>query len=190
VPSEAVRLKWTDIDWERNRFTVHAPKTEHYEGRQNRVVPLFPELRKLLDEAFHAAEPGAVYVLPTIRDDRKNLRTRLERIIFRAGLLPWPRLWQNMRASRSTELADQYPGHVAAAWLGHSEKVANAHYRQVLDAHFDQAAEAVQNPVQYPSGLDRNGQDGCENSAENEALQTCTAVQVGPGGFEPPTQGL
>lgn len=37
------------------------------------------------------------------------------------------------------ELAEQFPGHVAAQWLGHSETIADRHYRQVLPEHFDKA---------------------------------------------------
>ena len=46
--SEHMRLRWVDIDWERNRFTVHSPKTEHHQGGGIRVVPIFPELRPYL----------------------------------------------------------------------------------------------------------------------------------------------
>jgi len=56
-------------------------------------------------------------------------------------------LFQNLRASRATELASEHPAHVAAAWLGHSTLVANKHYWQVTDADFAKAiagdAEAV-----------------------------------------------
>ena len=68
--------------------------------------------------------------------------------IRRAGFEPWPRAWNNLRASRATELAEEFPGHVAAAWLGHTEEIANAHYRQVLPAHFD---KATQKPTQNPT---------------------------------------
>jgi hypothetical protein len=44
-----------------------------------------------------------------------------------------------MRATRATELADQYPSHVAAAWLGHTEKIADGHYRQVTSDHLQRA---------------------------------------------------
>ncbi len=71
---------------------------------------------------------------------RCNLRTQLTRIIENAGLEPWPKLWQNMRASRATELAAEYPAHVAAAWLGHSTAVADRHYWRVTDADFERAA--------------------------------------------------
>ena len=70
----------------------------------------------------------------------QNLRTHLQRIITRAGLTPWSKLFQNLRASRATELADQFPSHVAAAWLGHAEAIAGAHYRSVTDAHYADAS--------------------------------------------------
>ena len=50
-----------------------------------------------------------------------------------------PKAFNNLRASRATELAEQFPGHVAAKWLGHTEEIANAHYRQVLPVHFEKA---------------------------------------------------
>ena len=63
----------------------------------------------------------------------------------RAGVSSWPKLFQNLRASRATELAAEYPGHEAAEWLGHSTAIAQKHYWQVTDANF---ARAVQNAVQ------------------------------------------
>jgi len=44
-----------------------------------------------------------------------------------------------LRASRATELADAFPSHVASAWLGHTEAIADAHYRQVTEEHFVKA---------------------------------------------------
>jgi hypothetical protein len=81
--------------------------------------------------------------------------------MVRAGVDSWPRLFQNLRASRATELAAEFPSHVAAAWLGHSEEIADAHYRQVLDGDFAKAVagpsqQAAQNPAQ--STPDKAGQ--------------------------------
>ena len=59
-PSEHLELKWTDIDWANNRMTVRSPKTERHEGKASRVVPLFPEIRKELEEAF---EPENVFII-------------------------------------------------------------------------------------------------------------------------------
>jgi len=58
-PSEVLRLRWTDVDWDHNRFCVHSPKTEHHEGGESRMVPIFPELLLYLREVFENAEPGS-----------------------------------------------------------------------------------------------------------------------------------
>ena len=96
VPSEVLRLRWRDIDWEHGRFVVASPKTEHHEGGESRVVPIFPELQPYLMEAFELAEAGTEYCIARYRDSTVNLRTQLMRIIKRAGLKPWPKLWQNL----------------------------------------------------------------------------------------------
>jgi integrase len=104
MPSELLTLKWADIDWECGRFTVRASKTEHHEGQGIRIVPIFPELRTYLNACWDAAAEGAEHVIVRYRDKNFNLRTQLERIIGRAGLKPWPKLFQNLRATRATEL--------------------------------------------------------------------------------------
>ena len=67
----------------------------------------------------------------------------------RAGITPWPKLWQNMRASRETELVDRFPAHVVSAWIGHTVAVAEKHYLQVTEAHF---AAAVDRSIGATSG--------------------------------------
>ena len=57
----------------------------------------------------------------------------------RAGLKPWPRLFQAMRASRETELAAEHPIHVVTAWLGNKPRIAMKHYLQVTDTDFERA---------------------------------------------------
>jgi integrase len=136
-PSEIIALRWDDVVWDAGRLVVRPPKTAGHAGHEVRVVPVCPELRDVLDEAYAVAAVGAVAVVPMVRDGGKNLRTTFHRIIRRAGLTPWPRLFQNLRASRATEWAETYPAHVVAAWLGHSPAVAARHYLQVRDHHFD-----------------------------------------------------
>jgi integrase len=85
VPSELFPLRWGDIDWANNRLTITSPKTEHC-GQPTRVVPLFPELRSWLEEAFDAAEPGSEFVVSKHRAASENMRQGLLRIIRRAGL--------------------------------------------------------------------------------------------------------
>ena len=69
------------------------------------------------------------------RHTNANLRTQLLKIIARAGLKPWPKLFQNLRATRRTELQERFPTHVVNAWLGHDTEVAEKHDLQVTDAH-------------------------------------------------------
>src|SRR5215217_790850 len=143
-PSEHLALKWADVNWEHGRIRVPSPKTEHHEGKESRMIPLFPELRPYLLQAFEEAEPGTEYVITRYRDAASNLRTQFGRIIRKAGLEVWPKPWHNLRSTRQTELAERYPIHFVCQWIGNSRAVAQEHYLQVTDAHFTQASgEAV-----------------------------------------------
>jgi hypothetical protein len=98
------------------------------------------ELRRYLEDAFDLAPEGALHVVNRYRDGSQNLRTELQRIIRRAALQPWPKLFHNLRASRETELAADYPIHVIGAWIGHAAAIAQKHYLQVTDADFQRGA--------------------------------------------------
>ncbi|RMF38914.1 MAG: hypothetical protein D6753_15005 [Planctomycetota bacterium] len=58
------------------------------------------------------------------------------------ALEPWSMPFQNLRATRRTELEEIYPSHVIDAWLGHTTAVANRHYLQVTDEHWQRAIES------------------------------------------------
>ncbi len=147
-PSEHLQLRWQDIDWERSKMKVTSPKTAN-KGKPFRWLPLFPELRKYLEGAWDEAEPGTEYVITRYRDKNANLRTQLERIIQRAGLSPWEKLFANLRATRATELvADGWPEYKVCEWLGHTEAVAKKHYWQVTDEDFQKAAAGDCNALQ------------------------------------------
>ena len=139
-PSEHLGLRWGDVDWEHGCFLVRSPKTEHYEGGESRLVPLFPELRPYLLAVFEEAEPGTEYAITRYRRANANLRTQLERIMSRAGVKPWPRLFHNLRSTRQTELEDRFPSKAVCEWMGNSQKVARDHYLQTTDEHFARAA--------------------------------------------------
>ena len=120
-PSEVLSLRWEGIDWQHNRIVVESPKTEHHPGRDRRVIPLFPELRPILEEAYELASVGAEYVVEGGYRDATlsqegwkncNLRTQFQRILKRAGVPSWPKPFQNLRASRETELARDFSIHV------------------------------------------------------------------------------
>ena len=148
VPSEALALRWTDVDWEHNRLTVRSSKTEHHEGGGERIIPLFTEIRGPLMEVFEAAPEGAVQVITQYREG-SNLNPQLRRIIKRAGVQAWPKAWHNLRASRQTELAADYPLHTVCAWIGNTKAIAAGHYLQVTDADWTRAVTpgATTNPT-------------------------------------------
>lgn len=200
VPSEALALRWADVDWEHNRLTVHSSKTEHHEGRGERIIPLFPEIRDRLMEVFHQAPEGAEYVITSYREGQ-NLNPQFRRIIKRAGLTVWPRTWHNLRASRQTELASTYPLHTVCAWIGNTKAIAAGHYLQVTDADWTRAVghEAAASPATNPATQARPS-DTTGSNVKNEnpgnpgvlvGVDTpCDPVisgQVGRAGLEPAT---
>ena len=69
--------------------------TEHHQGKESRIIPLFPEIRPYLEEQYELAEPGNPFVIVTKRSKNSNLRRRFKKIVGRAGLQPWPKLFQN-----------------------------------------------------------------------------------------------
>jgi integrase len=153
-------LKWEDVDWERDRFRVDSPKTGA------RWVPIFPELRPYLADVFDLAGEGAVHVITRYREKNSNLRTQFLRIIKRAGVERWVRLFHNLRGSRQTELADTFPAHVVSKWLGNTVEVAAAHYLQTTEEHFRRAAYGAAE-LGGSSGMERKGAEGeSEKAAE------------------------
>ena len=146
-PSEILALTWENVLWDSSRIIVTAPKTKRYAGHETRVIPMFPELAGVLNEAYEAAfdcleDPSTVVSGPVVTrytSADQNMRTTFVKIIERAGLIPWPKPFQNLRATRETELMETYPSHVVVSWIGHSETVARKHYLQTTDAHFEKA---------------------------------------------------
>ena len=169
TPSETFALKWGDIDWDRGTMLVTCPKLAHHETYASRVIPLFPELRKPLLTLFGEAEPGTEYVIARYRLGCANLRTHFERIIKRAGLKAWPRLFHNLRASRETELMREYDLATVCKWIGNSPAVAARHYATSVDLDGD---------FRRAAGLDVDAETvdvEAQQKAQRKAQQTGSA---------------
>ncbi len=170
APSELVGLMWTDVDWKRRALTVRSPKTEHHEGQAQRLVPISDRLREILNDLWTSAGPSESKMLPSIASSTKNLRTRFQKILKRAKVSPWPRLFQNLRASAETDWVERFPQHEVASWLGHSPTVARTHYLQTRDMHFAAAA-----------GLNTDGSslvgssDSASGAAHGQRIADCIA---------------
>lgn len=202
IPSEMRELKWEHVNWSEKCFHIHATKTEHHEDEGNRLVPLFPEVEQELSRLWEEAEEGAVYVLPRLRLTT-NVGTTLCRIIERAGLKVWPKPWQNMRASRATELENQFGAHKATEWCGHAEKVAAAHYWMVTGDDVVRAAESVTDPALMQSDAymmqqggektgarENRGVENTDNSRVFSPVPPASDASIGLEGLEPTTNEL
>lgn len=133
---ETLLLRWEHVDLKNDRLTVLSPKTAGH-GRDRRVMPLFPEVKRaLLALPKEHREPADLLVSNYATRTPQWAGKKLEVAIEQAGLKKWVRLWQNLRCTRATEIADKFASHICAAWLGHSEKIADQNYRRATDAHF------------------------------------------------------
>jgi integrase len=211
-PSEVTRLKWDDIAWEAKRISiVSSSKTEHHASRGIRIVPLLPQIERELLKLHLEAEDGAEYVFPDIRHDT-NLGQALERMITRAGVKRWPKLWLNLRASAATDFARSLPSHVASEICGHTEEVAKEHYWQVSDVDLDSAIAKLGNPELAQKLAHDDGLKGPETSFDgSNGLDPLTkknqvslgfdaicqllseagfTLEIGRAGLEPATKGL
>ena len=203
VPSETHLLTWADVNWEKGRLRVRSPKTERHAGHQERMVPVVPQLLRLLQDAFDEAEPGAERLV-TMRGGA--VHRRFEAIIRRAGVEPWRNLWKTCRASCEQEWAMTFPQYAVSLWIGHSITVSGKHYANAVpDEIFDAAsgtggaesgARAAQNAAQQASAQGRaDPQEGGRNDAKSlsdtglcEPVRSAAAShQIGATGFEPAT---
>lgn len=150
--SETLSLTWDSVDWQNQSLLVRSPKTER-QGKGSRLIPLFPLLKQELMSQWELTEPGGspLIIADLVAESTAKaqaLANQFRRIIFRAGLTPWERLFQNLRESRANELWTEYPDHVAAAWMGHTKRVAFKHYLQVTDEQFKRALRGESEPAQ------------------------------------------
>lgn len=178
-PSETLLVRWQDINWSRNRFLVHSPKTAGKAGHETRLVPLFPELRRELDRSWDQAGEGEVYVVGSgsARQSGASLRKRFFEIVFQAGLEPWPRIFHNLRASRSNELFSRYPWYIASAWLGQTAGVATRHYLQALDCYFDEASATGLNSS-ATAGSDPSSPQASASNSRREVLSETVSEAI------------
>jgi integrase len=182
-PSETIRLKWCDVNWDLDHGTilVHSKKTEHHRGKATRQVPLFPPLRAEMQSSWEQADDGAEYVLPTWGGVEKNTRKPFQNIIKRAGLKEWPRLFHNLRSSRQTELVShqQFSVTTVAEWMGNSPEVGNEFYMQLTE---QEHTRAVHGAVQQAAASHRNASQSTRGDIEKThdfqgLANKCDAVQ-------------
>jgi len=143
-PCEIMVLRWSDIDEykHRDRFHVFSPKLNPHEHLRDREVPLFAEvLTELHKLRLMPGNEGQEYIINRYSNREKvNLVEPFTTIATRAGIGKIVRPFDNMRASRSTEVHREYGAKAESVWIGHSEKIAMECYLMVMDEDYAAAA--------------------------------------------------
>jgi len=141
APSEIVALRWEDVNWEKNCFYVRSSKTEEHEGKESRIVPIFPELKAELETLFFDPKSeGKTHVINRYRRPNQNLGTTFGKIVTRAGLPEIPRPFDNMRMTRSNEVYNRWGAFKESQWIGHTGRVRQDHYLMIQDSDYEEAA--------------------------------------------------
>ncbi len=147
VPSEFVRLRWENVDFAKNILKVYAQKT-----RKPRLVPIFAPLDAIIRDAFESLPdrtPKRQHLIQAEnrRQPESNLRTEAMKLIDRAGVDVWEKLFQNLRMSCATDLLNAgYPVTKVADWLGHSVAVLLEHYKGTTGREIQEAREVNNDP--------------------------------------------
>jgi len=199
TPSETLELAWQDVDLTSRRLTVRAPKTEHFEDGGIRFCPIFDELYPFLSELQDAVKPGidcpmSSPVITRWTSSAQNLRTPFLKVLRRAGINAWPKLFHNMRATRQTELLAQFPAKDVCEWLGNSQAVAMKHYAMPTDDSFQRAICGSTcgsiSANQQVSGEITPNEKPPKTIAFEGSGQVVIPCPVGPAGLEPATNEL
>ncbi|MGL4942883.1 MAG: tyrosine-type recombinase/integrase [Thermoguttaceae bacterium] len=156
---EVLRLRWTDVIWDKSMLRVHSTKT-----KSERFVPIFPEIMRPLLDCAEQAAVGAEWVIENRcpayikrKPDRSgnikaaNLATVFDKICKKAGLPIVPMIGNNMRASCEKDLySGKYPelrGRVdlIGQILGHSPQVALQYYQRFSTDDFASLVASFKN---------------------------------------------
>ena len=76
------------------------------------------------------------FVINRYRDPKTNLGTRFKDAAVAASLGKIPRRFDNMRASRSTEIDKEFGPKKESVWIGHTPETAHKHYLMVTENDF------------------------------------------------------
>ncbi len=130
--SEAIHLRWRDVDLENGRITIVPRGGKATTKQRRREVRLEGELAELLR---HPGQ-GDDTVLGLLERGRDGLVNRLLRAACTKAEVD-AFTFQQLRQSRDTLWHSVYPSHVACSWLGHSEAVARQHYLSIPEEFYE-----------------------------------------------------
>jgi integrase len=144
---EALRVKWADVDFERERVTIGADRlTKNWESR---TVEFNPQLAVLLRDMHARHAPDCSWLFPSprrgLRDEHaKSFRESLKLARAAAGL-PWVGFHDLRHYFCSVCVMTGIDFMTIATWLGHKDGgiLVGKVYGHLLDEHRSKAAKLV-----------------------------------------------
>jgi integrase len=144
---EALRIKWADVDFERERVTIGADRlTKNWESR---TVEFNPQLEALLREMYLRRAPDCSFLFPSPRrgprdEHAKSFRESLK-IARKAAGLEWIGFHDLRHYFCSVCVMAGIDFMTIAAWLGHKDGgiLVGKVYGHLLDEHRSKAAKQV-----------------------------------------------
>jgi integrase len=134
--TEALQLRWVDVDFAKNHLYVDAPGTaDKIDNKHHpRTVPIETArwetgLTKILMVALGAAKDGAVCVCEGVPANNRDRKAR--KIRKAAGVANYSKICHTLRKNCEMDWAGRFPQHVASEWAGHSITVSASHYLRV-----------------------------------------------------------
>lgn len=137
---EALNLRWSNIDWDKNRLTIIACDDWKPKDGDKRVIPIPPELAKMLLAAYAAAPEGQDKVITDVYEG--NLRRDFLAILKRAKLDTFDKPIHSLRKSCITDWAGRFPMHVTKEYSGHASiATTDTYYTKVSDSDYDKGTK-------------------------------------------------
>jgi len=178
---EVFNLTWGDVLHEQGKLRVRSTKTEHREGCEQRYVPI-RDVARYLEDAFQNALPDGKHTMPAdepiirrFSASNSNLDKPFKAIIESAGLVPWAKLFQNMRSSCETQwLKDGERADLVANWMGHSVKVQRQNYVQHTQEDIEAFNQRQSLVAETKNNADSNAEAAGHEVTRRETTQKAT----------------
>lgn len=161
--SELYQMEWEDIHWtgtDRSGRTlpgfvfIRASKTAKY-NRQFRKVPLHPDLERALLAWIQQVPENTGMVFPGMQAST-NFSVMAGKLMRKAGLVPPPNPWYNLRKSFCTDLFQKVRDSVVYEHISdHSVRIAKKHYQMMTDDRLEEGIEQAR--AMWAGGLESPG---------------------------------
>lgn len=159
---EAWRLEWADVNWKDGTLAIHPEGGRETTKQRYRVVPMDPELARLMLECHERATEGRAAMVP-----QNNVFRQATAIIKRAGLPAYPKPFHALRKSLETDWLGRYPVMTVCKMLGHAPTVAAKHYHQVHDSEIKAITGGVDPMVAMAKRMAELEEENARLRAEN-----------------------